>query len=275
MNSKKYKENKLFVYLRKIFLEIREYEIYDTAAQIAFFLMLSFFPFLFLLISLLTFIPMNFGNIIEIVTNNIPNYLNFLLDNNNYLITKDTSTLQYLFSLFLTIFSASSATSIFIIKINKIYNIKLVKYRFVYRLLSIFVNFVFIAIIFSFSMFFLVLRLIINNFFTSFGYLNIILVNLIILLTLFLFFYIMILMLYYFSTPKRFKLKDIYIGAFIVTIFLIISLYALDLYFSTFNPFTYYGVIGGVIILLIYFYVIANVVLLGGIINKTIYINPE
>ncbi len=270
MNIKKFKENKLVIYLRQIFLEIKEHEIYDTAAQIAFFLMLSFFPFIFLIISLLTLIPMDFGNIIDIITNNIPHYLEFLLDNNNYLITKDTTSFQYLFSLFLTMFSASSATSIFIIKINKIYNIKLRQYRFVYRLISIFVNFIFIAIIFSFSTFILVLRLIINNFLTSFGYLNIVLVNIIILLTLFLFFFIMILMLYYFSTPKRFKFKDIYIGTFIVTIFLIISLYALDLYFSTFNPFSYYGVIGGVIILLIYFYVIANVVLLGGIINKTI-----
>jgi membrane protein len=77
--------------------------------------------------------------------------------------------------------------------------------------------------------------------------------------------------IYYFGT-KDGKLSSFFsVGAFFTTFLILLSSYLFSLYIEDFSNYNeLYGSIGGLLILLIYFWLNANIILLGHELNATL-----
>lgn len=257
-----------FIYL--IVEDVFNFRIFDISAEAAYFFILSFFPFLFLLISLISFLPINFEPIFHNIQEYIPNYLLPIFGKNFNPFFDNASKSSISIGLIILLFSSSSATNLIIKNLNIIYESEMTHGSLLYRIWSLFINFIIILFIFSILIVAISARDVLGvvNSFITFDFHFII--NFIQFLIIPLFINVIVLVVHRFSVPKKMKFKDIYIGSIISSFGLTITLLCFNFYLSKFNHYAIYGLIGAFIILLLYFYITAFIVLIGAIINRVI-----
>ncbi len=277
----KEKLNNIYYFIITVINNIIKYEVLDDSAQTAYFFMLSFLPSILVFINILPLLPFKFTPIIDAIKSTVPDYILTIINEvlKNY--KQDINYTIIILSILLLIFSSSKTIAIIIKKLNTIYDIEIKRSFFVRRIFSMFLNFLFLFVVF----FFLILISILHNisnlkkFFISFSTIfkkTNLFIDLLYFLLLPLLIFIIISLLYYFALPsfkqkKRIKYKYHIIGSIVSTILLIISFYLLNFYFSNISLTLSYGIIGSTIVLLFYFYVTAFLIFLGAVINKVLY----
>jgi membrane protein len=256
--------------LRMLWHRIEEDDIPGLSAQLAYFFLLSLFPLLIFIFTLLPYLPIQYPDILGSIREFAPPQTMDLIEKNvNYVMNTRNGGLLSI-GIVGTIWSASNGIHALVRAFNKAYNVKESRSFFVSRgmaiLLTIGMIFVFIVAVLlpifgreigvflfsylGFKMEFLriweMLRLVVSA------------------LILFLIFT----GLYWIAPNVKLRCRSALPGASFATVGWIVSSYALSFYVSKFNNFSLtYGSIGAIIVLLIWLYISGFIIIVGGEIN--------
>ncbi|MCP8617910.1 YihY/virulence factor BrkB family protein [Salirhabdus salicampi] len=259
-----------FTLLIKRFLED---DIAGKAAQLSYFFLLSLFPFLIFLITLIGYLPLTVDQVLHLVARYAPGDTMALVEDNieDILPQKNKGLLSV--GIIGTLFAASNAINALMRLLNRAYETTEQRPFYISRLVSIVLTIAMVLVIvialllpvfgkaigtFVFSLFGL-----------SAGFLKVWngirwVISIIIMMIIFLY-------LFKLAPDKRLTFSEVLPGALFATIgWQLVSL-AFAFYVDHFGYYSAtYGSVGGVIVLMIWFYLSGLIILVGGEINATI-----
>lgn len=263
-------KNCLWSFIKKLIVRVNEDEIFALSAQLAYYLLLSFFPLLMLIM-----IIVGFSNI---STTDTLKYLEGLLPINTYLLIEST-VVEVLdgqkgqllwFSVILSIWSSSSGFAAVIKGLNKAYGIKETRGYIKGTLISILCT-IGVVLIIILTLFLVVFGGVIREFLIAkLPFDNIItfawdILRFAILIFVMIFVFAT---LYHFAPCKRLKWNDALPGAVTTTLGWIVVSSLFSFYVNNFSNYSrFYGSLGAVIVLMTWLYITSVILLLGGEIN--------
>jgi membrane protein len=256
--------------IRLLWHRIEEDDIPGLSAQLAYFFLLSLFPLLIFIFTLLPYLPIPYPDILGSIREFAPPQTMDLIEKNvNHVMNNRNGGLLSL-GVIGTIWSASNGIHALVRAFNKAYDVNESRSFFVSRgmaiLLTIGMIFVFIVAvllpifgreigIFLFS--YLGFKL---EFLRIWEMLRLVVSALIL--------FIIFTGLYWIAPNVKLRCRSAFPGAGFATVGWILSSYALSFYVSKINNFSLtYGSIGAIIVLLIWLYISGFIIILGGEIN--------
>lgn len=275
----KSKNKKPFIFLDKLLYRLVEHDTIAYGASLTYFLVLSIFPFLIALINAVNFFGLVNSNEILNIISYLPTdvkkiVLGFLSE-----ISKSSSGSFLTISFFLGLFSASTAIFKLIKIINTSYGFKENRNFFKLR---------FTALIFTIALIFMIFLLSISQVFgelirqtltqyidtegliiSNFSGLNKSLIP-------FIYMIITFMLLYKFSPSSSNRdmvtFKSVIPGAVFSSIMLIVATLGFAFYVNNFGSYNVtYGSLGGIIVFLVWLFLISIIILIGAEINATIF----
>ncbi|WP_106495335.1 YihY/virulence factor BrkB family protein [Lentibacillus sp. Marseille-P4043] len=247
---------------------------YDQSAQMAYYLMLSLFPFLIFLFSLISFLQIDPDNILVMIEPFAPHDTYIVVRNTLESILDKGRGELLSFSLIAAFWLASMAIQSLVRSLNKAYDIKRKQSFFLQGVISDLLLTLGFMIIFSFSL----LVPIIEDFIRTYVLTRVTVDELWYRLwfltrwglgTLFLYLFFSI--LYKVVPSIRVPWRGVFPGALFATI----GWQVVSIVFSRFagigNYAEFYGQLGSIIALMVWFYLTAVVLLIGGMINASLY----
>ncbi|ABR50340.1 putative ribonuclease BN [Alkaliphilus metalliredigens QYMF] len=250
-------------------------EVPALGAQISYYLILSFFPFLIFLIVLIGYIPLTEERTLYELALILPHDAYSLVEEIILEITTADNTTLISFGMLGTLWTASRGTSAMIRGMNKAYNVK--EDRPFWKVAGMGVIFTIgLAFMILFSLTLLVFGQLLGEMLINQLNLSTLLEPTwrlvrygVALLALFSTFTL----LYLFGPNYHLKLKNIYWGALFSTVGWVVISLGFAYYVNNFGNYTrVYGSIGGVMILLIWLYLSSLIVLMGAEVNSTIWV---
>ncbi|GGH78150.1 membrane protein [Pullulanibacillus pueri] len=266
------KRHRIFGFLKYLIKCIFEDRVFDLAAQLAYFFMLSLFPLLIFTFSILPYFGITSEQILPFIGRFAPPELRSIIhDNLNTVLNKHSGILS--FSVIATIWPMSTAINAIIRVLNRAYDVKESRSYIVSRALAILLT---VAMIFV-----LIIALALNVFGPAlgkmiFGHFNvpINLVNLFDHIRLIFSFIVIIAVfagIYLFAPNKRLKGSDVIIGAIFAAVLWQVVSFAFSYYVKEFNSYSAtYGTLGAIIVLMVWFYLTGFILILGGEINAAL-----
>ncbi|MBT2758138.1 YihY/virulence factor BrkB family protein [Mesobacillus foraminis] len=256
-------------FFRGIWNRINEDDVPALAAQLAYFFLLSLFPLLIFLVSLLPYLPITKEDLITLLHDYAPGETAHFLSNSiEDVLRKDGALLS--FGILATLWSASNGINAVVRAFNKAYRVKETRPFLLARLMSIILT---IAMIFVFIVALLLPvfgREIGEFLFAQFG-LKSEFLSFWNALRWFLSFFVLFTVftgLYWIAPNKKLKCISALPGAVFSTLGWVIVSLGFSYYVSNFGQYAViYGPIGGVIVLLIWLYLAGFITILGGEIN--------
>ncbi|WHZ04166.1 YihY/virulence factor BrkB family protein [Neobacillus sp. YX16] len=256
--------------LRLLWHRIEEDDIPGLSAQLAYFFLLSLFPLLIFIFTLLPYLPIQHHDILGGIADFAPPQTMELIEKNvNYVMNNRNGSLLS-FGVIGTIWSASNGIHALVRAFNKAYNVKESRSFIVSRAMAIVLTigmiFVFIVAvllpifgreigIFLFS--YLGFKL---EFLRIWEMLRLVISGIIL--------FLIFTGLYWIAPNVKLRCRSAFPGAGFATVGWILSSYALSFYVSKFNNFSLtYGSIGAIIVLLIWLYISGFIIIIGGEIN--------
>lgn len=270
----KLKENKVFLFLDQLIFKLIDDGIVAVASQQTYFLILSLFPFIILILNIISFTPIIDPNILSKIIYYLPDATQDII--NGFVNDISIGSSQGLLSIsaFLGIWTASSGIKAVMRAINKAYGYEEKRSFFKLKFLSILFT---IALLILITLVFLTLvfgKTLGNMLFTFFGiekfflilwrYLRIIIPLLYMIFTFAL--------LYKYSpcvkNRKSIKLRETLPGAIFTTLGWMIISILFSYYVDNFGRYAItYGSLVGVILLLIWLFISSFIIILGGEVN--------
>ncbi|RKL66339.1 ribonuclease [Salipaludibacillus neizhouensis] len=256
--------------LKSLLKRFNDHRLIDLGAQCAYFLLLSIFPFLIFIISLLHFLPFTFTDVYQLLEETfVPADVLDVIQNQWNILKENHRTGLLSLGLIFTLWTASLALDSILRALNLSYHISENRGFLLARLVSIFLTVgMFLVIIVALS-----LQVIGAHIESTFN-LNLLILELEILrwavssIVIFAVF----LLLYLVGPNLRLTLKKVYIGAIFATIGWQLTSYAFHFYLTNFaNYSATYGTIGTVIALMVWFHISSLIILIGGEINAILY----
>lgn len=264
-----------FKFIIYFIVKIKNDDIFALAAQLAYYLILSFFPFLIFLLTLIGFSNLDSMEVLGALRAMLPTSAFELIYNVIIEVIEKQNTGLLGASLLLVVWSASSAFRAVIKGINKAYGLNENR-SFIKR--------AFIAIICTFSLAFVILLTLIllvfggliGNLIAYYLPHPIIVYRIWNFLRYILVIFMMILIfasIYRYTPSKRLKWKEVFPGAIACTVgWLVVSL-GFSFYINNFSNYSkIYGGLGAVIILITWLYLTSIILITGGEINSIIVI---
>ena len=255
--------------LFKLILRCKSDNLNAISNQLTYKILLSFFPFVIFLMTLIAFFDLDIKIILNELDGNVPkqiiNIVNLFIDE---VVTKKNISLLSS-SLFISIWSASSGFEALIKNINKIYHQKETRNFIIVKLISIACVFIFaISIILCVVLLVLDNKILILLSQRALKFYNIYVVLLkyiltILLLTLF------SNLIYKISVCYKTKIFYFLPGSIFCSVFWIIFSMAFSFYVNNFSRYsTIYGSIGSIFVLMIWLNLLINVLLIGLEVNR-------
>ncbi|MGG3843820.1 YihY/virulence factor BrkB family protein [Anoxybacillus kestanbolensis] len=259
-----------FSVVRELVKRFDEDEIFDLSAELAYFFLLSLFPFLLFLLTFLSYLPIPHEDVIAFLSQYAPSETVHLIETNIKQIMESQSGKWLSFSVFATVWAASNGMSAIIRALNRAYDVKETRSFFVARGVSILLTFAMIFVIIVALVFPVFGKMIGTFLFSAFGLSDVFLhvwetirwfVSFVILFFVFS-------VLYVFAPSKYVRFRDVWIGALFATVgWMIVSL-AFSYYVNQFDSYSaMYGSLGGIIALMVWFYLSGMMIVLGGELN--------
>jgi len=258
---------------KNLYRRIDDTDVFGLAAQLAYFFLLSLFPFLVFLITLLGYLPIDEQSFIVLIERYAPAEITELINTNiNQLVNAQNGGLLSI-GILGTLWSASNGVNALTKAFNRAYEVEEDRTFIVARLIAIALTIAMIVVIciafllpifgkmigvYVFSMFGLS-----DNFISVWNTLRWIISSAV--------FFIVLLALYKLAPNKKILLRNAMWGAIFATVgWQLVSL-AFSYYVSTIGNYSAtYGSLGAVIILMIWFYISGIIIITGGVINATI-----
>lgn len=269
---------RFFRFLHNLYFRIQDDEVPALGAQLTFYLILSFFPFVIFLITLSAYTPLSREDVLADLISLMPTAVGLLVNDLFKEIIHERSSAILSLGMIAAIWTASNGMMAIIRTLNKAYDVserrpywKVKGISIIYTIsLSIVICLAFVLLIFgqmigryAFGVFDTP-----DSFEALWGPMKYIL-TLVIMCTVF--------ALLYFTAPnRRVRFYDVLPGALFTTVGWVVISLSFSYYVNHFSNYTTtYGSLGGIIILLIWLYLSSVLILLGGEINASITLGKE
>lgn len=271
----KYADKKWFPFIKELIFRYGDDGVSEIGAQLTYYLILSAFPFLIFLLSILKFTPLSDVDVLESILSVLPSLTqDILFDLIREIVDKSNMALLSLGALG-ALWSSSKGVMSMIKSVNRAYDLEENRPFWRLRGLSLLLTFVlFLTIIISFGM--LVFgEVIFNLLFTSYSWPVFVIWKTVKFLIPLVFMVIMISILYKLSPSVKegisIKFRDTIPGSLFASIGLILFSLVFSFYVNNFSNYSKtYGSIGGLIVLLIWLYSVSIVIVLGAEVNATL-----
>jgi membrane protein len=256
--------------LFNIWNRIEEDDVSGLASQLAYFFLLSLFPLLIVVVTLLPYLPISEVDLLGVIRDFAPGESVNLIESNLNEIMANQNGKLLSFGIIGTLWSASNGINAIVRAFNKAYDVKESRHFIVARGMSI---------VFTFAMIFVfILALLLPVFgreiglflFSEFGLSNEFLAiwNTIRWLVSSIILFIVFTVLYWMAPNKKIKCISVIRGAIFSTVGWILTSLAFSFYVGNFGNYSAtYGSIGAIIVLMIWFYLSGFIIILGGEIN--------
>ncbi|MDT8858603.1 YihY/virulence factor BrkB family protein [Alkalihalobacillus sp. MEB130] len=250
----------------------------DWAATLAYYFMLSIFPLLIFLLALIPYFQFDLDTIYSFINDYVPEDLADLLSTTILEVISEPQGGLLSFGVLATIWSASNGVNALVRAVNRSYNIEETRNFVKLRLLSILLTFGMIAVIIVtllLPVFGNVIIQALENYFFLPHETAQILNSLrwiigIGLMT------IVLMLLYSLAPNVKLTAKQVIIGAVTATVGWQVISALFSTYVSNFGNFTAtYGSLGGVIILMLWFFLTGVILVIGGEINASLYLQKQ
>ncbi|MGF2615059.1 YihY/virulence factor BrkB family protein [Rossellomorea vietnamensis] len=257
-------------FFKKLFQKITDGDVTGLAAQLAYFFLLSLFPLLIFMVTLIPYLPVEQGDILNVIRDFAPGETMDMIQSTLDEVMSNRNTGLLSFSIIATVWSASNGMNAIVKSLNDAYEVEETRSFIVTRLMSIVLT---IAMIFVF-----VIALLLPVFgrqiglflFSQFGFSDQFLtiwgairwaISPIIL-------FIVFVGLYFIAPSKKIKCLSAVPGAVFAALGWVGASLAFSYYVSNFGNYSAtYGSIGGIIVLMIWFYLTGIIIMIGGHIN--------
>lgn len=262
--------SKIFLYVRQLISRYKEDDLPAMSAQITYYLILAFFPFLLFLLNIISFTPLSSELLLTNFGTFLPNDTAILVKNMLVQTLQAKSKTLLLFGMIGSLWAASHGISAIIRGLNNSYAVKedrkFIKLNFIAIISTISISFM---IIFVFIM--LVFGEIIGSY--VFGLIGAQTIFNVIwsLLRFGIPFALMLItfnLMYTYLPNKKLKFNNIIVGSIFSTVGWVATSLLFSFYVNGFaNYEKVYGSLGGVIALIIWLYISTLIILLGGELN--------
>jgi membrane protein len=263
---------------KSLFSNISANDVTGLAAQIAYYFLLSLFPLLIFIVTLLPYLPVEQGDILGLVRDFAPGETMSMIEGTLQDVMSNRNSGLLSVSIIATIWSASNGMNAIVKSLNRAYDVEETRSFIAARLMSILLTFAMILVF--------VVALLLPVFgkqiglllFSQFGFSEQFLtiwngirwaISPIIL-------FIIFVGLYYFAPSKRIKCLSAFPGAIFATLGWVLASLAFSYYVGSFGNYSAtYGSIGGIIVLMIWFYLTGIIIMIGGEINALVTIKDK
>jgi len=261
----------LFSFIKLFIRRFNEDRVMDLSAQCAYYFLLSLFPFLLVVVTLLGYLPFTSHDVIQLVAEHAPGSTNKLLEDNIEYIMDNRRTGLLSFGIIITLWSATAAMDSLVRAINLAYRIRKERSFIRSKILSVILTFGMIASIFSALLLIVFgekLEILLHNY-LHFPETNFFASDTFRWIVSYLILNLAFLLLYYVAPNTCVSCKDALPGSIFAALgWQLISL-GFSYYVNNFGNFSAtYGSLGGVIILTIWFYLSALILIVGGVVNS-------
>jgi membrane protein len=261
---------KVFIFCITLVKQCLKHDILIISNELTYKLLISFFPFLIFLMTILGFLQLDASLLLAQAQNTLPeDVVNIILVFTDEVVnTKNTTLLTA--SLLISIFSASSGFNAIIKGINKSYGTIETRNFFKVRATSILLVFLF-AFTIIISIVSIMFGSKIIKFIKGLDYITVsfeVISNVLLVLSTFTILFATVMSIYKVSSCKKIKYRDIIPGAVITVILWIISSKAFSLYINNFAKYSaIYGSIAGIFVLIFWLNLSSVILLLGAEVN--------
>ncbi|MGO4888209.1 YihY/virulence factor BrkB family protein [Anaerobacillus sp. MEB173] len=264
----------LYLFIKEFYEQLKKDPIQDSAATLAFYFMLSIFPLLIFMLALLPYLPLDIEQIYHFVHDYAPPELAELFTVTVLEVIAEPKGGLLSFGIIATIWTASNGMNALIRALNKAHNIDETRSFIKVRLMSIFMTLGLVTVFFVtllLPVFGNVILQGINQIFPLPNETFIVLNRLrwivgVVIMT------IVLMVLYNLAPNKKLRFRHVLYGALTATIGWQFISFGFSVYIANFNNYTAtYGSLGGVIILMLWFFLSGLILIVGGEINATLY----
>ncbi|BCB02462.1 YihY/virulence factor BrkB family protein [Bacillus sp. KH172YL63] len=263
---------------KSLFSNISENDVTGLAAQIAYYFLLSLFPLLIFIVTLLPYLPVEQGDLLGVVRDFAPGETMAMIEETLEDVMTNRNSGLLSISIIATIWSASNGMNAIVKSLNRAYDVGESRSFIATRLMSILLTLGMI-LVFVVALLLPVFGKQIGIFlFSQFGFSEQFLsiwnairwaISPIIL-------FIVFVGLYYFAPSKRIKCLSAFPGAIFATLGWVLVSLAFSFYVGSFGNYSAtYGSIGGIIVLMIWFYLTGIIIMIGGEINALVTIKEH
>ena len=254
-----------------LIIKVKRDDIFALASQLAYHLMLSFFPFLIFLVTLIGFIKLNSNEVLDGLQRILPTAVFELTSTTIEEVINSQHTGLLGVSVILTIWSASSAVRGVTKGVNKAYNIQENR-SFIKRAMIGMISVVALALAIISTLLMLVFGGLIGeilNKYLPFAYVIDFIWNILRYVIVIVMMIIIFAMIYKLTPAKRIKFKNVLPGAIVSTIgWLVVSL-GFSFYVNNFSHYSrFYGSIWTVFVLMIWLFITSIVFIFGVELNS-------
>lgn len=259
---------------KQLITKLKTDPIPDWSATLAYYFMLSIFPLIIFLLAIIPFFNLD-SNVIEgFIGDYLPEEIGSLFSETIIETVNEPSGGLLSFGILATIWSASNGLNALIRAINRSYDLEETRNFVKMRLLSILLTIGMIVTI-VITLIMPVFGNVIINFLETYLAMPNSTASLLNFLRYpigIIFMILLVTLIYWIAPNVRLKVKDVLIGAIVATIGWQLVSFFFSLYISNFaNYSATYGSLGGVIILMLWFFITGIMLVLGGQINAVIY----
>jgi membrane protein len=256
--------------LLDLWKRMEEDDVSGLASQLAYFFLLSLFPLLIVIVTVLPYLPISEVDILGVIRDFAPGQTMTLIESNLKEIMANQNGKLLSFGVIGTLWSASNGINAIVRALNKAYDVKESRHFLVARGMAILLTF---AMIFVF-----ILALLLPVFgreiglflFSEFGLSSefLSLWNTIRWLVSSVILFIVFTVLYWIAPNKKMKCISVIRGALFTTVGWVLTSFAFSFYVGNFGQYSAtYGSIGAIIVLMIWLYLSGFIIILGGEIN--------
>lgn len=257
---------------------IKNADVNSSGAQLAYFFLLSLFPLLLFILTLLPFLNLPQEQVFQMLENILPKEIYTFIEGVVQEVLQNRNGRLLSVGIIATLWSASKGVNALVKGLNKAYGIEETRPFIIARGMSL-VFTVLLIILVIVALVLPVFGRAIGDFLENtidldaaflgiFNYIRLILPSLLIVLVL--------ILLYWIMPNKQINLKSAIPGAIFSAIGWGVISYGFSFYISHFSNYSKtYGSIGGIIILMLWLYIIGIVLVIGGILNATIQRRKE
>ncbi|CQR47278.1 hypothetical protein BN1058_01586 [Paraliobacillus sp. PM-2] len=260
----------IIVFLKQLFKRISQDDVPGLSAQLAYFLLLSLFPFLIFLVTLIGYIPVDNVDIISFFSAYAPSEILELIEGNIDHIANQRNGGLLSIGIIGALWSASNGINAIMRAFNKAYDVEENRSFIVSRLIAVVLTVAMLLVIimaFLLPIFGRQIGVYLFSFFgLSEGFIEIWNTLRWVISSFVLF--VVLLALYMLAPNKRVHLRNVTVGAIFATIgWQLVSL-AFSYYVTTLGNYSAtYGSLGSVIVLMIWFFISGMIIITGGEIN--------
>jgi membrane protein len=257
-------------FIREMARRFQKDEIPRLSAELAYYFLLSLFPFLIFLITLLAYLPIPHEDLLSIIRQYAPKEAIHLVEANVHRVMDEQNGRLLSLSIIGAIWSASNGMNAIVRAFNRAYDVVENRPFLVARGMSVLLTLGMIFVIIVALVLPVFGKMIGLFLFSAFGFSATFLTiwNAMRWVISSLILFVVFTVLYYFAPNKKLRCANVVRGAIFATIGWIITSLAFSYYVNHFaNYAAMYGSLGGMIILMVWFYLSGMIIVLGGEMN--------